>query len=221
MADSAFHYQEYQMEKSKLNRDKLFMRVMSGRAAAGVKESFPCDDILDITVGYRWLNVQEDGIRTSEPLKTEQLKEAELNREDLLGLAKKNTGKLFKTRLYKLGDLVKRICDGCPAEDFMPMNELDINEIYVCTNDSGMFGAAVMLLKDELNSIAERLGGKIYILPSSIHEVIIVPKIEAYDLKMLRETVKGVNETVVNESDFLSDSVYQYEAETGELELAA
>jgi hypothetical protein len=210
------------MENTKLNKDRLFMRVMSGKAAEGLKNEFPCDSVLDITVGYRWLNVQEDGIRTSEPLKIEELEKAKLDRDELFKLAQKNTGNLFKTRLYKLADLVKRICEGSIAEDYMSGDEkLDQSEIYVCTNDSGMFGAAVMLMADVLKNIAERLGGNIYILPSSIHEVIIVPQIEAYDLKMLCETVKGVNDTVVNETDFLSDSVYRYELETGKVEIAA
>ncbi len=210
------------MEEKKFNKDRLFMRLMNGEACKEIKKDYPCDDFLDLTVGYRWLREQEDGIRTSEPLKSDQLESASIGREELFELAKENTGKLFKTRLYKLGDLVKRICEGCDAEDFMyHEGKLDLDELYVCTNDSGMFGAAVMLMPDVVKNVADRLGGSVYILPSSIHEVIIVPKLDTYDLKMLKETVKAVNETVVNACDFLSDSVYQFDAATGELELAA
>ena len=194
---------------------------MNGKACEIFKDTFPCDSVLNLTVGYRWLNEQEDGIRTSEPLRTEQLKAASLKQEELFELAKKNTENLFSTRLYKLGDLVKRICEGTQAEDHM--NEdgaLDKSELYVCTNDSGMFGAAVIFIDKVIKKIAERLGGSIYILPSSIHEVIIVPKTGAYDVNMLKETVHAVNSSVVADYDYLSDSVYQYETAVGRVEIA-
>ncbi len=209
------------MENKQFNKDRIFMRLMNGDACKELKDSFPCDDVLNLTVGYRWLNVQEDGIRTSEPLRNDQLEEAGIIREELFDLARKNTGNLFKTRLYRLGDLVRRICEGSEARDFMAGDDmLDKRELYVCTNDSGMFGAAVMLMGSVIKKIAERLGGSIYILPSSIHEIIIIPRTEEYDLKMLKETVQAVNSTVVNDCDYLSDSVYSYDAGIGKVEIA-
>ncbi len=194
---------------------------MNGKACEIFQDTFPCDSVLNLTVGYRWLNEQEDGIRTSEPLRNEQLKAASLKKEELFELAKKNTEKLFSTRLYKLGDLVKRICEGTQAEDHMnDEGVLDKKELYVCTNDSGMFGAAVIFIDKVIKKIAERLGGSIYILPSSIHEVIIVPKTGEYDVNMLKETVHAVNSSVVADYDYLSDSVYQYETAVGRVEIA-
>ncbi len=196
------------------------MRMMNGSVGDEIRDSYPCDDILDLTVGYRWLNVQEDGVRTSEPLKNEELEELGICRDSLFELARKNTKDLFSTRLYRLEDLVRRICEGSEACDLMGKEEpLNTNEIYVCTNDSGMFGAAVMLLEDVMKEIADRLTGKLYILPSSIHEVILVPGIEAYDLNMLKDTVRSVNSTVVSKCDFLSDNVYSFDSHTGKVEI--
>jgi hypothetical protein len=209
------------MENRQFNKDHLFMRLMSGNVCGEIRDQFPCDDVLNLTVGYRWLEEQEDGIRTSQPLRIEQLEENGLKKEELLSLAKHNTGELFKTRLYKLEELVRRICEGVDAKDYMEgEGELDKSELYVCTNDSGMFGAAVMFIDSVIEKIAKRLGCNLYILPSSIHEVIIVPRVEQYDLNMLKETVRAVNSTVVNENDFLSDSVYQYDLKTSTVEIA-
>ncbi len=184
---------------------------MSKAAGDQVRDEYPCMDFLDFTVGYRVLDINKDGIRTSTPLTRAQAADLGLTDKELFSQARHNTRELFNTRLYKLVDLVKRICEGEEAPDLMESEQLDPAEIYVATNDSGMFGAAVILQNEVLDSIAQRLGGSIYILPSSVHELIIVPTVE-YDPQLLKETVREVNSTVVNENDFLSDSVYVYSA---------
>jgi hypothetical protein len=206
-------------KKEKNMKNNIFMRLMSAKSIEGIEDKYPFDKKLDMVVGYRVLNQNEDGATVSSPLTNTALEESGVKREDLYDLALKNTSEIFKPELYALEALVRRICDGTPAINLMEERVLDLSEIYVLTNQSGMFGAAVMLQSQTLNKICERLGCPIYVLPSSIHEIIIVPKINAYDLKMLSETVKGVNETVVNEADFLSDSVYEYTV-GGELRLA-
>jgi hypothetical protein len=92
---------------------------------------------------------------------------------------------------------------------------LDSSEVYVLTNQSGMFGASEMLQDQTLNKICERLGCPVYILPSSIHECILVPKAQGSDPAALKETVGAVNSTVVSEYDFLSDSVYEFDVQNG------
>ncbi len=209
------------MKKEQFDKERVFMRLMNGEACRELRDDYPFDGFLDLAVGYRWLSIREDGIRTSVPIENSMLND-DLRREELRDLAARNTGKLFRTRLYRLEDLVKRICDGTPAEDLNEGKEaLDPNTIYVGTNDSGMFGAAVMLLDNEIRRIAERLGGDIYILPSSVHEVIIVPKLETYDPDMLKETVRSVNATVVSSADFLSDNVYEYDVTKGQVEMVS
>ena len=197
------------------------MRLMSKKASETMGDVYPCDQVMDIAVSYRWLREQEDGVRISEPVKNEELKEAELTREELLALARKNTEKLFKTRLFRMEELVDQICGGEGAKDMMKGTEpLDDREIYVCTNDSGIFGASVMLMPKIMKKIAGRLGMDFYILPSSIHEVIIVPALDTYDKETLKETVETVNKTVLEECDFLSDQVYLYDSKTETLKEA-
>lgn len=187
---------------------------MSAKAGKSIKD-FPTDRKLDLAVGYRVLSEpNEDGAMISTPLTDSELSECGLKKEELYDLAVENTGKLFKTKLYRLNDLVRHMCTGASAPDLINDDKLE-NDLYVLTNDSGMFGAAVMLHEPTLNRIQEQLGSAFYILPSSIHEVIIVPESDDYDTEMLRETVKGVNSTVVAEADVLSDNVYRYDAVSG------
>ena len=65
--------------------------------------------------------------------------------------------------------------------------------------------------------IAEKVGGDYFVLPSSVHEVLIMPKSEDMDPKELRNMVQNVNVTQVAEGEILSDQVYEYDAKTHKL----
>ena len=88
--------------------------------------------------------------------------------------------------------------------------------MYVLTNDSKVFGAAAMLDSKTMDTIREQVGD-FYILPSSVHEVLIVPKKEDLKLEELETMVQEVNATQVAPNEVLSDHVYEYDAETKEI----
>lgn len=91
-----------------------------------------------------------------------------------------------------------------------PIAPEDIGGMYVLTNTSGSLGAAAMFYPDVKEKAAELLGSDYYILPSSCHEVILVPDSVGINAKELCDMVKQANRTVVDEKDILSDNVYHY-----------
>lgn len=95
------------------------------------------------------------------------------------------------------------------------------NSLFVLTRESGAKGAAAMLNKEVLESISEKLGSDLYILPSSIHEVIVVPK-DAIEMspKELSSMVKEINAESVLPEEQLSDSVYSYEKGNRDISVA-
>ncbi len=99
-----------------------------------------------------------------------------------------------------------------PAGERTPM--------YVLTNTGRTHGAACILYHNLLDEFAKRINDNLYILPSSIHEIIIVPASLAGKASELREMVKEINETQVEEEEVLSDSVYFFNRSTKRLELA-
>lgn len=82
---------------------------------------------------------------------------------------------------------------------------------YVLTNQNEMWGAAYMFDKETMAAISEELDRSLVILPSSLHEVLIIPETEDMDVEELQEMVKSINETVLEEQDVLSDNVYRYD----------
>lgn len=83
--------------------------------------------------------------------------------------------------------------------------------MYVVSNESKQYGAAVIMYKDVMDQVCDILGTeKFFILPSSRHEVICIPESAGRDVESLREMVHQVNATEVPAEDILSESVYQY-----------
>ena len=92
-------------------------------------------------------------------------------------------------------------------------NEKDKTGMYVLSNMSRLYGAGVIIYNGVLDMCRERLGGNYFILPSSVHEVILVPDSGDVTKEKLGEMVREVNATQVEEQEQLSDFVYYYDGE--------
>ena len=92
--------------------------------------------------------------------------------------------------------------------------------LYVLTNKYQNRGAIGMLRTDILEKFADWSGCNLYILPSSIHEVLLLADNEI-PVDELRRMVRSVNRGVVDEMDRLSDEVYHYQRGSGKVEIAA
>lgn len=90
----------------------------------------------------------------------------------------------------------------------------DGEPMYILSNKRGQFGASVILRNDIMEKLSEKFGAY-YILPSSVHEVIIVPTDEV-DSNKLTDMVNEVNgnSDIMSVSDILSNRVYRYDRET-------
>ncbi len=93
--------------------------------------------------------------------------------------------------------------------------------IVVATNLSGRFGAWCMTSERFLEDCASVLGQNYYILPSSLHELLLIPEQNAMEAKNLLEMVVNVNATEVEPGDFLANSVYYYHAKEHRIEIVA
>lgn len=89
------------------------------------------------------------------------------------------------------------------------------SNMYVITNTKGINGASCLLYPDLIKKLANELDSDLYILPSSIHEVIAVKANNGMNKSSFREMVFDVNRTQVPEEDILSDTVYFYSRERG------
>ena len=142
--------------------------------------------------------------------------------EDLYALAAENTRKLLRVVVTPMemilsgmqGEEEQPDCDVITAGDFtMTIKKNAEWDAYIMSNKDKTFGAAAILYPDILRQISERLGAGLYILPSSTHEVILMPDNTGAEAAELFGMVCDVNRKSVVLEEFLADNVYHYDRE--------
>lgn len=90
--------------------------------------------------------------------------------------------------------------------------------LYVLENTKRTFGAGAMLYEGLLKQIATKIGAdEVIVLPSSVHECILLPMVDEMDVAQLKNLVRLVNNTSVSPEDRLSENVYLYSKETDKI----
>ena len=83
--------------------------------------------------------------------------------------------------------------------------------LYVLTTGNRSYGAGVILYDGVADKVKSVIGEDFYLIPSSIHEMLVLPKSTADDLQYLASLVAMVNNEDVADDEVLSDSVYTYD----------
>ncbi len=124
-----------------------------------------------------------------------------------------------KAQFMTMAEVLKDLMPGA-GDDFDNTEE---PMMYVLTNDEKLNGAAMLLDNSTMDRIAKKIGMSYFILPSSIHETILVPAsiTENNSLESMVEMVVEINSSQVAPDEILSDHVYRYDYSTHTLEIAA
>lgn len=171
---------------------------------------------LDLALTFRILLEQtEDQIGTV--LVTNELMDRwEMTEFDLFDLAVRNMQKIWHPTLEPIQDVLYTLMqleDGRADEGVGGSENLQETwklSMYVMSNDMRLNGATVLFYTDCLKKFAARVGKDIFVLPSSIHEVLLVPEEDEFTAWDFRQIVEQVNHQLVSEEEILSDHVYRY-----------
>ena len=113
-----------------------------------------------------------------------------------------NAPQLLPPRIENMNEALGGIFPPELFEDLIPM--------YVLTNSEKLFGASCILYHDELKSFAVKMNSDLFILPSSVHEMILIPKRPDLNQSAFLDIVAEINHSQVPEEDVLADSVFFY-----------
>ena len=128
--------------------------------------------------------------------------------EALMKFAEYNTNRLLGCTVNNILDYLKKIYD---MNDILPMDaDEEKIPLYVLSNRPGLFGAGCILYNGLLKDLSEKMDSDLYVFPSSIHEVIIMPYEGTEEAMHFQSLVKEINRTELSVEDILSDSVYYY-----------
>jgi hypothetical protein len=139
---------------------------------------------------------------------------------ELYQVALGNMVRLFPMTVQNMTDVVreilnrKRFVDESVPKYLTESLDADEAHMFIVSNNMGIQGATVMFypeFKMFMNDLMARYNTEtIYILPSSIHELIVLPAKEIVSATELKQIVTEVNEEVLSTDEYLSDNVYQY-----------
>lgn len=146
--------------------------------------------------------------------------------KELEETARANTQALFPPVISSMSHVIEQI-----NEELIEHGDMDIADelpdpeqsapFYVLSSTSGVHGAACILYKDILKNFAEGMERDIIILPSSIHEVLLLPDEEDVSYEDMSQLVTHINSTEVPEEERLSNHVYLYSRSTETIGLAS
>ncbi|HKL98550.1 MAG TPA: DUF5688 family protein [Mobilitalea sp.] len=204
----------------------IFYRLVSFDKNIKLLENVPHIKYLDLAITFHCLvRSDEDGIGTIR-ITNEHMKLWDVSLGDLKELAVANTERLFPANIKSMeevlmgmlsSDLV--LADGDnPMADLSPKLIDDLknpcqHEMYILTNQKGINGASCMLYGDIIRTFANHINSDLYILPSSIHEILLVPQTPDMKIESLTKMVEEVNQTQVAREEVLSDNVYYFSRE--------
>lgn len=124
---------------------------------------------------------------------------------ELYQIASQNTPRLLSAELLPMYAMIQEL-----SGDYSYPEEKLESHMYVLTNTQRYFGAACILYNRVLEDIGNQLNEDFYILPSSIHETIVLPVSNSNNKEQLDEMIAEINKTQVADEDVLSDHAYYY-----------
>ena len=205
-------------------KDNIICKLVNAELNADYLADKPHIMMEDLAVVYAIdLGGNESG-HMSAPITNSLMEQYGVTTEELHDIALHNLSESqieFKTMRDVLVDMM--FPDGIQPDDpraFMLPPEEENPSMYVLSNADKLNGAAAILDSKTMENISEKLGGDFIVLPSSIHETIVLPVTEDMDHHTLEAMVQDVNAGQVAPEERLSDHVYMYDSQEKELVLA-
>lgn len=179
-------------------------------------DSIPHIKFLDLAIVFYYLVQSEKFGNATILIYNSHLEIWGIGSYEIFQVAKANTQRLLPHKVSRIEDILKEELE---EEYWDEIEEGDI-PMYVLTNHSKLNGAACMLYPEVLKEFSRTVGCDLYLLPSSVHEIIIIPKSHKTKVSELKAMVKETNENHVEKEEILSYSVYEYLQEEDRLQIA-
>lgn len=201
-------------------RERIYPKLINTRLNTEFLKGVPHKDILDLSAVYYveiegvYSGNKAYGIVNNSVFDSWGISLESLHKESIKNLAAKKPvliGRISMSGIYLMGKL-KDVTNE-------QIGELKASDLYFVTNENSYMGASYLCCPDVLEDIRHIFNGDIVILPSSMHEFIVVKKDSGMSSETMAEIVRNVNDSCVSPDEVLSESVYEYSE--GELKIIA
>ena len=193
-------------------KQKICYKLISAERNSRLLKKIPYIPLLDLAICFYYPIENEEIGKGSILIHNSHLELWHASVQDLWKAADHNTSRLYPAECFSMERIMMEMVGlRSPEERTGELPEENGLPMYVITNRERLYGAAVILYDHYLERIAEALKSSFYLMPCSIHEVILLPKRRGDDSERLREIVEEVNDVQVESQEVLSDSVYYFD----------
>lgn len=182
-------------------------------------QKVPYIKYMDLAVVFYYLVSSEKFENASIMVSNTHLEMWNVNIADITKAAVENTPELLECEIKNITEIIMESFDGFNEDEVLKMQYNQEVKMYIVTNMQRMNGAACMLYPDIIKNFADSINDDLYILPSSIHEIILIPKSTIGFPKSLKIMVNDVNTTQLSREEILSDSVYEFNRSEGKIKI--
>ena len=211
-------------------KDSIVYRLINTEMNREFLEDLPHLEFLDLWVVFRCLVTEEGRSQAFIWIHNVHMKLWDVTVEELYRAASENTQQLEKPEIMNIEEI---LYDVLPEEGFsLNKNDRSMEEepagnnnatatvpMYVLSSRKRLQGAACMLYPDLLRRSADRMDSSYYIIPSSIHELLLIPAAGFADRDELKAMICEINDTHVAPEERLSYSLYGYDKKNGRIEI--
>ncbi len=182
----------------------------------------PYFEYLDLAIVFYFIINTEDIKNATALIHNRHLELWNINKDALFEIAKYNTPRLLRCTMADMNDVIRGFIyeemtdgKGVMPESLAELERLETAydnrtvKMFVLTNNLKVNGAACILYDNIIRQFASFIGSDLYIIPSSVHEVILVPA-GSVGIEELNKMVRQVNREEVEKYEILSDHIYKY-----------
>lgn len=229
IAETAINSRELSGEMPELCMDDyasvkghLNLALVNTKANRKMLSGIPHMEVEDLSAILRVEVPVPGGGTGSIKVTNELLEKWNVGKKEVFEAAMENMERNAAPVLMDMESIMEEIISETPASKNLldhPGEEIrsPFETMYVLSNAGRNNGASAILSPDAMKKIGEIFPEGVYILPSSIHEVLIIPKENAPSPKDLGEMVREVNRAAVAREEVLSDRIYEYDKDHGKI----
>lgn len=198
-------------------QQRIIYKLVNTEKNRELLEDVPHIEFLDLSIVFQCMVAQEEFGTASILIHNVHMKLWDVSVENLYQAAKENTQRLQEYEIKSMADV---LCEIMREDDPENTDSEDLAEefpdsvpMYVLSNKNRVEGAVCILYPDLVRDFAEAIGSSFYIIPSSVHEVLLLPAGHDGESEEIKSMIREINDTQVSTEEILSYSLYFYDRE--------
>lgn len=202
-------------------KDHLFIRVSDAERNNEILSGMPHRCVENLAITYHIVaEIGKEGIGST-PITNRMLNGFGITEEQLHQDALENSPKIFPAKVESMSSMMDKLMREDMRQSGMTEEEIDLYfehmeldnpaQLTVVTNEHQTNGASALFYPGQMEKLGESVNGDFFILPSSTHEVLILPDDGGTSYQALKAMVMEINSTQVSPEDRLADEVYHYD----------